>query len=42
MDMEDMTIGGCLDFIDEYIDMKNPDRDKNQVRQAEQADFDNF
>lgn len=39
-DMEDMTIGGCLDYIDTFIDMKNPDRE--QIRYADQKDFDNF
>ena len=41
-DMEDMTIGGCLDYIDTYIDYKNPDREKNQIKKANQTDFDNF
>lgn len=39
-DMELMTIGGCLDYIDTFIDMKNPDREV--IKQAGQRDFDNF
>lgn len=39
-DLESMTIGNCLDYIDEYIEQKNPK--KSKVRQAQQSDFDNF
>lgn len=39
-DLEMMTIGMCLDFMDEYIDRKDPKRKK--VRQAKQKDFDSF
>lgn len=39
-DMGLMTIGGCIDYIDTYIDMKNPDREV--TKQADQKDFDNF
>ena len=39
-DMDLMTIGGCLDYIDTYIDLKNPDREV--IRNAGQKDFDNF
>lgn len=35
-----MTIGMCLDYINEYTSMRDPDREKN--RQATQSDFDNF
>lgn len=40
-DMEEMTIGDCLDYVQEYID--NQKRDEKQVaRKATQEDFDNF
>jgi len=35
-----MTIGMCLDYIDEYIEMNKPDKEKS--RKATQADFDKF
>ncbi|ABC61284.1 hypothetical protein [Geobacillus phage GBSV1] len=39
-DLEEMTIGMCIDYIDEYIrEMTNP---KERVREATQADFDAF
>ena len=41
-DLEDMTIGMCMDFIDEYLDMHDPKRKKNRVRKANQADMDRF
>lgn len=37
-----MSIGMVLDHIDEYIEMKNPDKKKSNARQASQADFDSF
>lgn len=40
-DLEEMTIGSCLDYIDEYIIKKNPDK-KSEVRQANQEDYDRF
>lgn len=39
-DLEDMTIGMCLDYIEEYIEMNKLDNKK--VRSASQKDFDNF
>lgn len=39
-DMEIMTIGMCLDYIEEYVDMNNPKKVKN--RKASQSDFDAF
>jgi len=39
-DLEIMTIGMCLDYIEEYVDRKNPD--KEQKRSASQSDFDSF
>nr|WP_242691246.1 hypothetical protein [Cytobacillus praedii] len=39
-DLEDMTIGMCLDYIDEYIEMNKPDNEK--TRRASQKDFDSF
>ncbi|CAI3193088.1 hypothetical protein CNEO2_160025 [Clostridium neonatale] len=38
--MEVMTIGMCLDYIQEYTDMLNPKKKKS--RKASQKDFDNF
>ena len=35
-----MTVGGCLDYIDEVIEQRNPK--KETVIQATQSDFDNF
>jgi hypothetical protein len=35
-----MTIGMCLDFIEEFIDMNKPEKEK--VRKASQSDFDAF
>ena len=40
MDLENMTIGMALDYIEEYFEMKNPKKQK--IRKASQADFDNF
>lgn len=37
-----MTIGMCMDFIEEYVDMNDPKRRKKRVRRAQQSDFDNF
>lgn len=39
-DLENMTIGMCLDYIDEYVEQKDPKKEK--VRQATQDDFDSF
>lgn len=39
-DLEDMTIGMCLDYIEEYIKINKPANTK--VRAAIQKDFDNF
>jgi len=38
--MEIMTIGMCLDYIEEYVDMGNPKKSRN--RKASQSDFDSF
>lgn len=35
-----MTVGMCLDYIDEYVEQQNPN--KKRVRQASQDDFDKF
>ena len=38
-----MTIGMCLDFIDEYIEQnKKEEQPKNKGRRATQDDFENF
>jgi hypothetical protein len=39
-DLEDMTIGMCLDYIEECIEMNKPANQK--IRTASQKDFDNF
>jgi hypothetical protein len=39
-DMDDMTIGMCLDFIDEFIESQNPKEQK--AKRASQADYDAF
>ena len=39
-DLEIMSIGNCLDYVDEWIEAHNPKR--KRVRKAKQADFDNF
>jgi len=39
-DLEDMTIGMCLDYIEEYIEANSAE--KKKVRSATQRDFDNF
>jgi len=41
--MEYMTVGMCLDFIDEYVERQKPDKNKKQKNKAAtQSDFDNF
>ena len=40
-DMEEMTIGDCLDYVQEYIDNQKKD-EKTTARKATQEDFDNF
>ncbi|PDZ06623.1 hypothetical protein COE20_08820 [Bacillus cereus] len=37
-----MTIGMCLDYIDAYIDMQNPNKNNEKERKASQEDFNNF
>ncbi|PEL44371.1 hypothetical protein CN607_01290 [Bacillus wiedmannii] len=39
-DLEVMTIGDCFDYIAEYAEMKNLDKEK--VRKATQKDYDAF
>ncbi|KGR89047.1 hypothetical protein CD32_00840 [Lysinibacillus odysseyi 34hs-1 = NBRC 100172] len=41
-DLDNMTFGMALDYIDEYFEMKNPNKKKKAVRKASQADFDSF
>lgn len=40
--MEEMTIGMCLDYIEEYVKLNNPKKQKQPARRATQDDFDNF
>lgn len=35
-----MDIGGVIDYIDEYLEVKNPN--KKNMRKASQDDFDKF
>ncbi|WP_222599342.1 hypothetical protein [Aquibacillus kalidii] len=39
-DLEVMTIGMCLDYINEYIEQNKPEKEK--TRRAKQSDFDSF
>lgn len=39
-DLEIMSIGNCLDYVQEWVEAHNPN--KKRVRKARQADFDNF
>lgn len=39
-DMEHMTVGNCLDYVDHVIEIQEPS--KKRKRQATQSDFDNF
>lgn len=39
-DLEVMTIGDCFDYIAEFAEMENPDKEK--TRKANQKDFDSF
>lgn len=41
-DLETMSIGMVLDHIDEFVEMKNPDKKQSSVRQATQSDFEAF
>lgn len=41
-DMESMTVGMCLDYIDEYFDSLDPKKKKMNKRKANQSDFDSF
>ena len=42
-DLEIMTVGDCLDYIEEYTSILTGDKDeKEKVRTAEQSDFDFF
>ena len=40
-DLETMTIGQCLDYVDAYLELKNPDK-KPKVVMASQVNFDSF
>lgn len=40
-DMEIMTIGECLDYVENYVDIKNG-KQEEKVRNANQDDFDSF
>lgn len=40
VDLDHMTIGMVLDFIDSYIELQKPESEKS--RKASQGDFDSF
>lgn len=40
-DLDDMTIGAIVDYVDEYIKIVTPNPE-DDVRQATQADFDRW
>jgi len=40
-DVDQMTIGFCLDFIDEFIEREKP-KEEPKTRKAQQSDFDFF
>lgn len=45
-DLKVMTIGSCLDYAEDYLELKQSDgegtREKPRVRKATQKDFDAF
>jgi len=41
-DIDSITIGMCLDFIDEYIQSVDPKSRPKVARKATQSDFDRF
>ncbi|WP_405100816.1 hypothetical protein [Oceanobacillus sp. FSL H7-0719] len=40
-DLDMMTIGECLDYVENYVDIKNG-KQEEKTRQATQDDFDSF
>ncbi|UNP79065.1 hypothetical protein MN033_08965 [Bacillus nitratireducens] len=41
-DLEVMTIGDCLDYIEEFVQISNPEKEDKKSRKATQEDFDAF
>lgn len=42
-DLENLDLGDILDYIDKYLELKNPDnKKKEKIRLANQSDFDAF
>jgi hypothetical protein len=41
-DLEIMTVGMVLDFVQEFVDHNNPKKPKVKKRKATQQDFDAF
>ncbi|WP_187442342.1 hypothetical protein [Sutcliffiella horikoshii] len=39
-DLDQMTVGMCVDYIEEVVEFRNPK--KKNVRRAKQSDFDSF
>lgn len=42
IDMDEMTIGMCLDYVEEYVEIHDPKRSKSRSRRATQVDYDSF
>ncbi|MDD9149261.1 hypothetical protein OYT88_11920 [Sporolactobacillus sp. CQH2019] len=44
LDLDDMEIGGALDYVEEYVDIfgNKQNNSEESVREAGQADFDSF
>ncbi|MGG4180791.1 hypothetical protein ABEW03_16030 [Virgibacillus pantothenticus] len=40
-DLEIMTIGECLDYVENYVNIKNG-KQEEKIKQATQDDFDSF
>ncbi len=37
-----MTIGDCIDYIEEFVQINNPDKEDKKSRKATQEDFNAF
>lgn len=41
-DMEELTLGQCIDYVIEYNNMNSEDEESETERRATQSDFDSF
>lgn len=41
-EMDEMNIGQCLDYIQEWVDNNNKENSDKQATKANQGDFDSF